>query len=247
MDSWRLIEHGPGGAHWNMAVDEALFRSFSGGETPAVVRFYGWDSPAISLGRFQRVEGSIDVELCKGQGIALVRRPTGGRAVFHGTDVTFSIVKENDGGSVAESYRELGEAVAAELSSIGIPAVAFSESSGRRAMRSETNCFNLKSRFEVGVNGRKALGSAQFRTDRAILQQNSLILGNGAVTGVDLEAVRGAVRAAIRQAFGVTLNASFLSKEEESTAEELVRGKYGVDLWNLVGSDGVSSGPSRLR
>jgi lipoyl(octanoyl) transferase len=254
MESWRVIEHPAGDAAWNMAVDEALLRRYTSGKSPATVRFYAWDVPSISLGRFQRIEGSLDLPFCFSRGIVVVRRPTGGRAVLHGTDLTFSVIRENTRHSVQDSYRNLSIAVQTALLAAGVPATTFADASDAARMRSVANCFDLRAPFEIALGGRKILGCAQLRTEKAILQQNSLILeppssdNLNAFVGrcpdaselcvrdyAEREVVLGCVCREVEHLFGVSLHTAGLTTEEESTARELAQSKYRADAWNLNG------------
>ena len=251
---WRLILHPASEALWNMAVDEALLLSFAESQVP-VIRFYTWERPSISLGRFQNVEGSVNLERLADRGVPLVRRPTGGRAVLHGTDLTLSVVKANDRSSVSESYRGVAKAVAAALIELGAPVEIFSEESGRASMRSVANCFDLKARFEVALEGRKVLGCAQLRTEQGILQQNSLLMSlpNSEDTRILVDsipcdeskaladyagndAVTDAICHQIEQSMRVTLAPGALSDAEIRLANELVASKYESPDWIERGS-----------
>jgi lipoate-protein ligase A len=163
-----------------MACDEAIFDSFCGGWSHPTIRFYGWDHPTVSLGYLQMANGSVSPEVCASKGAALVRRPTGGRAVGHGTDFTFSVVLDartvEGGGGIAASYRKTGEAVIKALKDLGINAGFCSNRSSVKDMRETVNCFDLCLENEVSVCGIKVLGCAQTRRGNAILQQNSLAL-----------------------------------------------------------------------
>ena len=254
MESWRVIEHPAGEAAWNMAVDEALLWSYTSGKSPATIRFYSWDVPSISLGRFQKIDGSLDLPYCASRRIAVVRRPTGGRAVLHGTDLTFSVIQENGRRSIQDSYRNLCIAVQTALLAAGVPATTFKDSSDMARMRSVANCFDLKAPFEIALHGRKILGCAQLRTDRAILQQNSLLLeppssdNLNAFVGrcpdpsglcvsdyAERELVLSCVCREIEQLFDISLQRSGLTPEEESVARSLAQSKYRTDAWNLNG------------
>jgi lipoate-protein ligase A len=104
---WRLIESGPGEPAWNMAVDEALVVSHSQGDCPPVLRLYTWTPPALSLGYFQKTAG-IRFDLLEKLGIVPVRRSTGGRAVLHFGDLTYSIIArvgQDTPQGLAVSYR----------------------------------------------------------------------------------------------------------------------------------------------
>ncbi len=181
MEQWRLIDSGYGDGAWNMALDEALMESVAGGDAPATLRFYGWRPPALSLGYFQTLEG-IDREELRRRGFGLVRRPTGGRAILHHYEVTYSICirqQELDNGtSVIGSYRELCQGLQEGLKLLGIT----SELASRRQhqpvggvrRQGVANCFAIAMAGDLVAAGRKIVGSAQTRRNGAILQHGSV-------------------------------------------------------------------------
>src|SRR5690606_13384686 len=122
---WGLIRSGHLTGAMNMAVDEAILRSGARGGTPTL-RFYGWGPPAISIGYFQNAEREVDSAACKSVGVDVVRRPTGGRAVLHDVEVTYSLIlpEENDvvPKGITESYRTISEGIVRGLISLGLDA-----------------------------------------------------------------------------------------------------------------------------
>ena len=122
---WRLIRSGHVSGAMNMAVDEAILRAVARGGTPTL-RFYGWDPPAVSIGYFQDAEKEVDTAACKSLGVDVVRRPTGGRAVLHDVEVTYSLIvpEENDviPKGITESYRAISEGIVRGLVSLGLDA-----------------------------------------------------------------------------------------------------------------------------
>src|SRR5437879_3427953 len=111
---WRLIQDGPATGAWNMAVDEALLQAARRDLTPPTLRFYGWSRPTLSVGRHQDPCAGIDHDFRASRGIDLVRRPTGGRAVLHDQEVTYSIVLPaalGRGAGVGEVYGVLAGAL----------------------------------------------------------------------------------------------------------------------------------------
>jgi lipoate-protein ligase A len=105
---WRLLQDGPADGAWNMAVDEAIARAVGDGMAPATLRFYTWSAPTVSLGYLQKTPGGVDLAACGEQGIAVVRRVTGGRAVLHAAELTYSVAVPLEGAwrslSVGESF-----------------------------------------------------------------------------------------------------------------------------------------------
>jgi biotin synthase len=176
--TWRLLETGFARGAWNMAVDEALLEAVGRGQSPPTLRFYGWDPPALSLGYFQDREREVDLSGCAAQGFDCVRRPTGGRAVLHAAEVTYAVVVPEDqpgfAGSVSEAYRAIGEGLVAGIRRLGVPAeMAPAE---RRGGERSAACFDAPSFYELTVEGRKLVGSAQVRRHGALLQHGAILL-----------------------------------------------------------------------
>src|SRR5712691_3449762 len=115
---YRFLHTGIQDAALNMAIDEAVLVHHLGGEAPPTLRVFRWSQPSISLGRFQNVEKEIALEQCEQQGIAIVRRPTGGRAVYHRDEFTYSIVigkREGTPSGVVAAYAYLAQGLIAAL------------------------------------------------------------------------------------------------------------------------------------
>lgn len=159
-----------------MGLDEAIFESAKQGYTSATLRFYEFSPPAITIGYLQSID-DIDLELCKQEGIDVTRRITGGRAVFHDGDLTYSLVTSaNDpllGGSVLDTYRAISNIFAAALNSIGVKANLVKAISNKKRV---SLCFGSTSRYELIVCGEKIFGSAQRREGDYIFGQGSLLL-----------------------------------------------------------------------
>jgi len=124
--NWRLIEDGYHDGAWNMAVDEALMLAVAHGEAPPTLRLYGWRPAAVSLGYFQAAAEGLDHGEIARLGFGLVRRPTGGRAILHDDEVTYSVtIPEAEvphGHSVMASYRVISRGVEAGLQMLGVGA-----------------------------------------------------------------------------------------------------------------------------
>jgi lipoate-protein ligase A len=177
---WRLLETGISGAAVNMAVDEAILLSCIQGEAPPTLRFYGWRPAAVSVGYFQSMLKEVDVEACKRLGIDYVRRHTGGRAVLHDVELTYSVVMPERTSPLPEgllgSYRVISEAIQEGLGVLGVETTIVSSKSGNRTRTGSAACFNISSRHELAVGGRKVVGSAQLRRGNTILQHGSIPL-----------------------------------------------------------------------
>ncbi len=176
MRQWRLIYDNPAFGGWNMAVDEAIMESVGAGQSPPTLRIYAWDPACLSLGYGQRFT-DVDVIRLNQLGLDIVRRPTGGRAILHTDELTYSLSLAADdelaAGTVVESYQRISLALLAGLSDLGATPRA-----DQRAERVESGpvCFETPSHYEITVEGRKLVGSAQMRRKNAILQHGSLPL-----------------------------------------------------------------------
>jgi lipoate-protein ligase A len=173
---WRLIDSGYSDAAYNMALDEAIAMSVRNGNSPPVLRIYGWESPSVSLGSFQNI-ADIDFNYCLENNIAVVRRPTGGRGILHGDELTYSFCARNEGefsGGLLETYRKLGSAFQSAIETAGLKVLMKTgRESGRNLARSPL-CFKSTSFGEISFNGKKLIGSAQKRWHDGFLQQGSM-------------------------------------------------------------------------
>lgn len=178
--TWRLLASGYADGATNMAVDEAIQRAHAAGQVPPTLRFYGWRPPCLSLGYFQAAE-QVDLARCRERGVGFVRRPTGGRAILHDRELTYSVVtRESDprvAGGVVESYRRISAGLVAGLRRLGVPVeTAPPVQANERAKSANAACFDVPSDYELTVEGRKLVGSAQTRRMGTILQHGSLLL-----------------------------------------------------------------------
>lgn len=181
-ERWRHVNSGPLTGAENMALDAAMLEAHAAGEVPPTLRVYAWRPAAVSLGRFQRVEGNLDLDACRRLGVDVVRRPTGGRAILHTSEeVTFSVVvseKRLQARGVMACYRRLAEGIVAGLRSLGLDArlVERTRPAKRAAMGPDPACFAVKARCDLVVGSSKLVGSAQVHREGFVLQQNSLPL-----------------------------------------------------------------------
>jgi len=183
---WRFLDTGYADPWYNMAADEAIATITGQEEWPPTVRVYGWRPAAISIGYSQRARKTVNVEKCVQLGIPLVRRLTGGRAVFHDEEVTYSVIARKghlgSGDSVLETYRRIGQALVSSLERLGIRAHLRRMASGgigQVAAHGLPPCFSSTGRYEVMVGGRKVVGSAQRWIGGVVLQHGSLLTGEG--------------------------------------------------------------------
>lgn len=179
MANWRLIINPPKSGAWNMAVDEAILESVTNLNQPPTLRLYNWQPYALSLGLAQPFS-DIDIQAVTKNGWDIVRRPTGGRAILHADELTYSICAHQDdshvSGNILESYRRLSTGLLQALETIGI--IADSKLKDRTAKKQVPNpvCFQDPSDYEITYQGKKLIGSAQARRNRGVLQHGALPL-----------------------------------------------------------------------
>jgi lipoyl(octanoyl) transferase len=167
-----------------MAADEAMLAAVGAGEAPPTLRFYGWSPATLSIGYFQKAADEVRLDEVAARGLGFVRRPTGGRAVLHDAELTYSIVvPEKYPGlptSVTESYRVLSEGLVHGFRALGLEAemvsLASEEEKAKYATAGSAACFDSPSWYELVVDGRKVAGSAQVRQHGAVLQHGSILL-----------------------------------------------------------------------
>ncbi|NUM47335.1 MAG: lipoate--protein ligase family protein [Anaerolineales bacterium] len=178
---WRLIHTPPASGAWNMALDEAILEATGQGRVPPTLRLYAWNPPCLSLGYAQPVT-DVDRDALTRHGWDLVRRPTGGRAILHTDELTYSVsapsTEPRVAGSVLESYQRLAQALLQALHLLAVPA----EAEEKYALPEDANpkgpvCFEVPSNWEITVDGKKLIGSAQVRRQVGVLQHGSLPLG----------------------------------------------------------------------
>lgn len=181
---WYFINSGPSRPSYNMALDEALLEFHSKGEIPPVIRFYEWNPATLSIGYFQSAEKAINLNAVKSQNLGFVRRPTGGRAVLHDSELTYSIIVTEDypnmPATVTEAYRVLSEGLLLGFQNLGLNAYFSIPDSEEKLMdlkkpKSEV-CFDAPSWYELVVEGKKVAGSAQTRQKGVILQHGAILL-----------------------------------------------------------------------
>ncbi|MEA3459605.1 MAG: lipoate--protein ligase family protein, partial [Chloroflexota bacterium] len=176
--TWRLLETGYADGATNMAVDEAISLAVAEGAIQPTIRFYGWQPPCLSIGYAQSMEGDVDVAKCRKHGIDYVRRPTGGRAVLHADELTYSLALPRDdpraAGGVIGSYRRLSLGLVLGLRSLGLLVVQ--APAEREEEANSAVCFDLPAPYEITVGGKKLVGSAQVRRKRVVLQHGALPL-----------------------------------------------------------------------
>jgi len=181
LGTWRLLETGPGDGAWNMSVDRALLLSREAGTSPPTLRLYRFVPATVTLGRFQDI-ADVDLGECDRAGVGVVRRPTGGRAVLHDDELTYSVVASVSDGiprGVAASYRYLCSALVAAHRGLGVPARLTARDRGTRSAA----CYSHATTADVSVGTSKLSGSAQVWSGDTVLQHGSFVV----TRDIDLE------------------------------------------------------------
>lgn len=238
METWRLITTWGADPAFNMGLDEALLSS---GDEPVTLRFYTWKPDTLSLGYFQKIS---DVKGHEKSG-ALVRRITGGGAIHHVNELTFSISAPQShplyAGKIAASYVRVHEAIRATLLEFGIESTL----RGAQVLASDREatgmCFHHSTDLDIVWGERKGVGSAQRRTRGRVLHHGSIKLGTSPLEGaiatvhesapaVGVHAVAQSLRAQFARAFQVDFETSVPNERERTAARELGR-RYVSDAF----------------
>jgi lipoate-protein ligase A len=258
--AWRLLVTEPADGATNMAIDEALWRGRQSGTSPPTLRFFAWAPPAVSLGYGQPLGADVDLAACRTLGVGVVRRPTGGSAIYHDgpeRELTYSVAASAEDlgldADLLETYRWIGTALLRGLNALGAGAelVPVAASGGPVP----AFCFARTGRYEIEVGGRKLVGSAQRRQGACFLQHGSVLLG---VDGARLqtlfpttlaplsamttledalgrrpgwEEVAAALGAAFEAEHDLALKPDGLTAGELARVEELTRTRYATDRW----------------
>ncbi|RYG68631.1 lipoate--protein ligase family protein [bacterium] len=252
LTTWRLMRDDAATGAWNMAVDEAMLLAHAAGLVPPTLRFYDWNPFCLSLGRLQKqlppaaLEDSRDFDV--------VRRPTGGRSVWHSREITYSVVMREDllpedARSVEGAYRWLSEGFLRGLADLGLPV----EMAPTGVRTNGANCFAASASCDFLADGKKLIGAAQCRKQGALLQHGSLLLDidegdwqhyaggpmDGAISlaqlspGLKREDVLAALGSGFARVAGGAWNEGGLSNEERQLAESLYSEKYSQEEWTL--------------
>ncbi len=254
---WRLLLETPRDGPTNMAIDEALLLSCQASGGRPTLRLYRWHPPTVSFGCYQPIDGEVDLTACGQLGVSLVRRPTGGRALLHHHELTYSLVLPISGGSrgVLHDYRWISHCLLLGLRRLGLSATMSRgerDTEGCRGL-----CFLATSRYELAVNGQKLVGSAQRRLSRALLQHGSLLIAidyaqwtavfprgqalTHRATAIEsllgrrpsYEEVAKAVVTGFAESVGMHFENSELTMEEWSLAQDLVARRYANPEWTF--------------
>lgn len=178
MQTWRLIHTTPADGATNMAIDEAILTAVAAGDLPPTLRFYAWDPPCLSLGVAQ-FHSEADRARLDALGWGLVRRPTGGKAILHTDELTYSVTTPKASplvaGGVIESYRRFSQGLAEGLQALGLR-IRADQADPDATKQAGPVCFEVPSHYEITAGGRKLVGSAQVRKRGGVLQHGTLPL-----------------------------------------------------------------------
>lgn len=247
---WRFLSDPPMSAAMNMAIDEAIACSFHETKIPTL-RLYTWASPALSIGSFQMMSADWSSSLQDNK-IPIVRRITGGRALLHDQEITYSIVADTNHplflGGIKKTYYAVAAGLLTGLSRLGVSAEIFVP---RKKTPAEQNpfCMTSLSWYEIAVSGKKLIGSAQKRWVSHFLQHGSLPLTpspyeekldckiplhlcNILPSLPSCSEIKNALRLGFETTFAIQLDEQPLTPKERSMADQLMIEKYGNQDWN---------------
>ena len=258
MNFMRIITQGTNHAFFNMAIDEAISEAVRQKLSPPTLRLYQWDRPSLSIGYFQKVS-DIDIGYCDKKGYPVVRRQTGGRAILHDSELTYSISTSESSlfnGSLLENYTVISNAIISGLELNGIDAM-ISFKKKRNTGHKNPACFKAVSYGEITVEGRKIVGSAQKRYKNGFLQHGSILLSFNAgelcnalgcgdtasfrdigaikdyAPGISFNDLERSLKESFEETLGIKMIPDSPTEFEQNLAEELVLRKYSTKEWNF--------------
>ncbi len=231
----RLIRDGACDGAFNMAAD-AFLATAAGNSGLPVLRLYRWRVPTLSLGYHQEIGGKV-LDKCAGMDVPVVRRPTGGRAVLHDNELTycwvlpashpaFSRHRDDLLKSVAEVFVCAARSLHLDAELVRVTGADFNLPSGTR--KASPLCFDAVSRWEVRLNGRKWIGSAQRFSTAGLLQHGSILLGASSLDAGELFGVR----CASRPGFGLNIDAEKLADSIIEAFSRLHRVVWKPQAWS---------------
>ena len=237
--AWRLLLSPFADGPLNMAVDEAILQAIAEGLAPPTLRFFGWTPPCLSLG-YAQAAAEVSADRLAELGYDLVRRPTGGRAILHTDELTYSVVAPMNEprvvGGVLESYQQLSAGLLAGLGHLGLGVRADKSYPGSQSLAKGPVCFEVPSNYEITVGGaapdnrpRKLLGSAQVRKRGVVLQHGTLPLTGdlGRICDVlvfESEEARLSARGRLKQRAATVAEVLGVEVSWDSAAGALARG-----------------------
>ena len=250
---------------YNMALDEAIFRkAIEEDSDDLYVRFYDWSPACLSLGYFQSLKEKVDEKACREHGVDVVRRPTGGRAVLHDLELTYSIVSSTKklGSTTLSAYLNISEGLNKGLNFLGVKSKVAPAKKTKR--KGSAACFDSISSHEISVGGKKIVGSAQYRDKGYLLQHGSILIDidvdklydclntdaderiksyfKRITTAINIELEDNKEKDEVEEAIIQGLNEYFdyktekidYSKELIKRADKFYKDKYSTEEWNYL-------------
>ncbi len=262
MSRWRLLLSPPADPYTNMAVDEAILMAYGQKKALPTLRIYAWSPPGFSLGYFQKATEALDIKRCRQEGIPFVRRLTGGEAIFHHHEVTYSLVCSPSGlgvnKSVKEGFKRICGFLIRTYKRLGLEAAFAVDLGYAKRYPKSALCFASYEPYDVIIAGKKLGGNAQKRRKNVIFQHGSIplkleidyfspflkspafdlknrVCSLKEVLGREakFEEVAEYLKSSFEETFAVSLIEQELSDIEESLVEELINKKYRTEAWNL--------------
>jgi lipoate-protein ligase A len=254
MISWRFVDTGPCDAAMNMAIDESIASAVIHGETHPTLRLYSWEKPSVSIGCFQKLS-DIDTVFCERTGIPVVRRPTGGRAILHGEEITYSFSGRNEDHpafrTLLGSYEMLSRAFYAAFRKLGLEVSIRRRKERGKILARNPRCFESVSFGEMVLHDIKIIGSAQKRYQGGFLQQGSIpffidrhihdgIFGpsdhfhgglQDLAPGITMTIMRKTIQEVFAEVFSRVMEKRDLTPEEVQAAREIQGTKYQSQEW----------------
>lgn len=215
-----------------MAVDESILEHIHRGESQPTLRLYSWNPPCLSLGHAQSFK-DVDAERLKSHGWDVVRRLTGGRSILHTDELTYSVTGNAEepvlAGGILESYSRLSKALLHAVRELGLPVEIKEDAMQNGILRHNPVCFEVPSTYEITVDGKKLIGSAQARKKEGVLQHGSLPL-IGDLTRIcdalvfESESARGMAKERLLARATTVESVTSVKTDWETTAQAFVKG-----------------------
>jgi lipoate-protein ligase A len=228
-----------------MAIDEAIFKEVQRSGGPPTIRLYGWLTPAVSIGYFQHVDREIDLPACRKGGVTVVRRPTGGKAVYHDDDLTYAVIARGNTSlfppTILETYQVISRCLVRGLHDLGLEAILSAEGRAPRKGSLDASCFFVPSLHELLVKGRKICGSAQMRSRGVFLQQGSLLMSFDPEKTCGVTLSHGEPRARRMQALQGKVTSLYEHLPRSVTKEDVCKSLLGAfqDGWEVAFAEGA--------
>lgn len=276
MKTWRVIVSPDTDPYMNMAVDEALLRTYDHNKQMPVLRFYRWKTPAVSIGVSQKPLEALNLPSIRTKNIVFVRRMTGGEGIYHGQEITYSIVCSKHDlslpDSVRKSFRIITDFILDAFREFGLKPYYAGDTNEYSHGGAASFCYSTREHFDVMIDGKKLGGNAQKRTGDIIFQHGTIplrlnfsairrcfrgelgdiennIISLDQACGKDIEFDEGVkqLKNSFAKAFSVRMLKSFLYEHEMDLAHTLRREKYKTEHWNYFRRTGIMKRGERCR